>query len=150
MDGLSAGASIIAVVSLAVQLLDTVREVRSFLRNVSDAPKELTRLIGLFDQLELIVENISLLMKRQRQYNGDMDDMICASVHKALRTCETKLAILDEMVKKAMTASEGKHKAARSFGSFRLACKKKDIEEFETQLRHAVTILDLTMTMNLT
>ena len=89
--------------------MDNVRQVQSFLRNVSDAPKELTRLIDLLEQLELIVENISLLMER-RQHNGSVDDTICASVHKALSTCETKLAILDDVVKKAKTASEGKHK----------------------------------------
>lgn len=88
-------------------------------------------------------------MEQQRKHNGDMDDTICASVHKALSTCETKLAILD-VVKKAKTTSEGKHKATRSLGSFRLACKKEDIEEFETQLQPAVTVLDLAMTMNLT
>lgn len=150
MDGLSAGASIIAIVSLAFQLLETVREVHSFLRKVSDAPKELMRLIDLLEQLELIIENISLLMERQRQHNVNADDKICTSVYKALRTCQTKLTILNGIVNKANVASDGKRKIAKSLGSFRLACKKKDVEEFETQLQHAVTILDLTMTMNLT
>jgi hypothetical protein len=150
MDGLSAGASIIAVVSLAIQLLDTVREVRGFLRNVSDAPKELARLIDLLEQLELIVENIKMLMERQRQHNADVDEGICASVHKALKTCETKVAILDELVKKAKTTSEGRNKVVRSWGSLKLANKKKDIEEFETQLQHALKVLDLTMSINLT
>ena len=38
----------------------------------------------------------------------------------------------------------------KSLGAFRIAYQKKDIEELEGQLRDAVSILNLTMTMNLT
>jgi len=47
-------------------------------------------------------------------------------------------------------AASANNKAAKTLGSFRLACKNRDIEGFERQLQHAVTILDLTMTINLT
>jgi len=51
MDGLSTAASGIAVVSLAIQLVDSVREIRRFLRDLSEAPKELKRLVDLLEQL---------------------------------------------------------------------------------------------------
>ena len=150
MDGLSAAASGLAVVSLAIQLVDSVRETRRFLRLVSEAPKELSRLLDLLEQLELILENIGMLMEKQQRYNGDLNSSVSASVHRALKTCESKIKMVEDVVDATKKASSSKNKAVRSFGSFRLACKKRDIEEVERQLQHAVTVLDLTMTMNLT
>ena len=150
MDGLSAAASGFAVVSLAIQLVGSIREARRFLRLVYEAPKELGRLLDLLEQLELILESIGMLMEKQNKDNGDVIDGVSSSVHRALKTCESKLAMLDGVVDKAKKASEVSNKTARSYGAFGLACKKRNIEEFERQLQHAMTVLDLTMTMNLT
>jgi hypothetical protein len=39
---------------------------------------------------------------------------------------------------------------AQSWGLYKLTWKKKDIEDFENELQRMVSILDLTITMNLT
>ncbi|KAE9365956.1 hypothetical protein N431DRAFT_385949 [Stipitochalara longipes BDJ] len=136
MDGLSAAASGIAVVSLAIQLVDSVREIRRFLRDVSEAPKELKRLIDLLEQLELILENIAALVDRQKQGAAQTDIDLSGSILRAMETCESKLKMLEDVT--------------RTFGSFRLACKKRDIEDFERQLHDAISMLNLAMTTNLT
>ena len=150
MDGLSAAASGIAVVSLTIQLVDSVREIQRFLRNVSDAPKELGRLIDLLEQLEMILENVGMLIERQRKHSGDIDVDISANVLRAIKTCDSKVAMLKSIIKTATKASTATNKATKIWGSFRLACKKKDIEEFESQLQNTVRLLNLTMTANLT
>ena len=66
MDPFGAAASGIAVVSLAIQLVDSVRQLQRFLRSVSEAPKELKRLINLLEQLELILDNIGSFIENQR------------------------------------------------------------------------------------
>jgi hypothetical protein len=149
MDGLSAAASGIAVVSLTIQLVDSVRHVRHFLKRVSDAPKELRRLLDLLEQLELILENIGSLIERQNSQHNDHDAPISRSVLKALETCEEKLVMLEDIIAAAKKASHT-NLITRSFGSFKLACKSSDIEDFESQLQHSVSVLNLTMTMNLT
>jgi hypothetical protein len=58
------------------------------------------------------------------------------------------LARIENVVEKAR--KDAKNKAMKSLGAFRIAYQKKDIEELEGQLRDAVSILNLTMTMNLT
>ena len=73
MDGLSAAASGIAFVSLVIQLVDSVRGIRRFLQKFSDAPKELKRLIDLLEQLELILENIGMLINRQKEQSGHVN-----------------------------------------------------------------------------
>lgn len=51
MDGLSSAGSAIAIVSLVIQLLDTVQEINKFLKNVHEAPKEVLNLTETLDQL---------------------------------------------------------------------------------------------------
>jgi len=150
MDGLSAAASGIAVVSLAVQLVGSVREIRRFLRDVSEAPKELRRLIDLLEQLELILENIGALVERQQEHTAHTDIDVSGSILRAVKTCESKLQILEGVVEAAKKSATTTNKAIRTFGSFRLACKRRDIEEFESQLRDAISLLNLTLTTNLT
>jgi hypothetical protein len=148
MDGLSAAASGMAVVSLAIQLVGSVRDIRRFMRQVSDAPKELNRLIDLLEQLELIIEGVGELIEKQRRSapGGDID--VSPNVLRAMKTCESKLERIENVVERARKGA--KTKAMKSLGAFRIASQKKDIEELEGQLRDAVSILNLTMTMNLT
>jgi uncharacterized protein YoxC len=149
MDGLSAAASGIAVVSLAIQLVDSVRQIQRFLRNVSEAPKELRRLINLLEQLELILENIGELIDRQQRQSADEDVALSETVLRAMKTCENTVKGLAGIVDAARKSAEAKNKATKALGSLRLSCKKKDIEEFERQLHEAVSLLNLTMTTNL-
>jgi hypothetical protein len=148
MDGLSAAASGMAVVSLAIQLVGSVRDIRRFMRQLSDAPNELNRLIDLLEQLELIIEGIGELIEKQRRSARDGDIDVSPNVLRAMKTCESRLARIENVVEKARKGA--KNKAMKSFGAFRIAYQKKDIEELEGQLRDAVSILNLTMTMNLT
>jgi hypothetical protein len=148
MDGLSAAASGMAVVSLAIQLVGSVRDIRRFMRQVSDAPKELNRLIDLLEQLEVIIEGVGELIEKQRRSAGDSDIDVSPNVLRAMKTCESRLARIENVVEKASKGT--KNKTMKSLGAFRIAYQKRDIEEFEGQLRDAVSILNLTMTMNLT
>ncbi|KAF8863947.1 hypothetical protein BDZ45DRAFT_72684 [Acephala macrosclerotiorum] len=149
MDGLSAAASGIAVVSLAIQLVDSIRGIQRFLRSIADAPEELSRLIELLEQLELILEGVGKLVENQRTQQGRLDIDVSPSILKAVQTCQKTLTKLEGLIAKVKQASEAQNRAARSFGRFRLACKKEDVEEFEVQLHRAVSNLNLAMTMNL-
>lgn len=149
MDGLSAAASGIAVVSLAIQLVDSVREMRRFLRSISEASEELKRLIDLLEQLEMILEQVGMLVQRQHENTRLEADGVIASVSRAIKTCESKLAKLEEIVEATKNTS-ATSRAAKMLGSIRLACKKKDIREMEQQVHEAVSLLSVTMMANLT
>lgn len=149
MDGLSTAASGIAVVSLAIQLVDSVREIRRFIRSVSDAPKELSRLVDLLDQLEMIFEQIVMLVEKQERARLGNPDVL-AIVMRAIKMCETKLEMIEKVVEASTQASSTTSRSKRTLGSLRLACKKKDIEEIESQLRYATNLLSMAMMTNLT
>ena len=149
MEGLSVAASSIAVVSLTIQLVDSIREIQRFLRLVSDAPKELNRLLDLLEQLELILESIRMLVEKQRKQYAEEETSAMTSILRTTNTCKSKLSILETVIQRTKTAGGASNKVTKYIGNFKLACKKKDIEEVEMQLHHSVCILDLTMTMNL-
>jgi hypothetical protein len=138
MDGLSEAASGIAVVSLAIQLVDSVREIRRFFRTLKDAPEELGRLLDLLEHMELMLEHIGKLVDR----DGD----ISPSVLKAIQTCDNALKELDALIQKAKGNSSTQSRLKRSLGFFRLACKKEEVEEIENQLDRAVNHLNMAMT----
>lgn len=150
MDGLSAAASGIAVVSLAIQLIDSVRKIQRFLQSIADAPEELSRLIDLLEQLELVLEGVRTVADRQRAQHGDLHVDVSQGVMKAVQTCQKALDRLDRLIERMKHNSTTKDKMARSLTSFRLACKKKDIKDFEVQLHRGVSHLNLALTTNLT
>ncbi|KAH8745426.1 hypothetical protein F5882DRAFT_387549 [Hyaloscypha sp. PMI_1271] len=156
MDGLRLTTSGIAAASLSIQLVESVQKIRRFLHHVSEAPKELQRLLDLLEQLELIFQNIRMIIGQQPHYHyhhqyhrSDLDGDVAASVWKATKMCERDLSRLEKVIEAAKVSPKSKNRATKSFESFRLACKKRDIEEFEMHLQQAIGVLNLTMTMNL-
>jgi hypothetical protein len=150
MDGLSAAASGIAVVSLAIQLVGSVREIRRFLHSVSEAPTDLRGLLDLLEQLELILEQVGMLLERQGRNTRLEETGVSISVWRAINTCQRKLAVLEVLVDEAKRASAASSRATRAIGSFKFACRKKDIQGFENQVHGAMNLLSLTMMANLT
>jgi hypothetical protein len=150
MDGLSAAASGIAVVSLALQLVSSVREIRRFLHSILKAPEELKRLIDLLEQLELILEQVSFLVQKQQVNAGLWNTRAMTSVLRAIHTCERKLEMLEAVVEATKKASTNSNRAAQKLGGFKLACRKENIRGIERQINEAVNLLGLTMIANLT
>jgi hypothetical protein len=138
MDGLSAAASGIAVASLAIQLVDSVREIHRFFRTLKDAPEELDRLLDLLEHMELMLDNIAKLV--------DRDSDISPSVLKAIQSCEKALNKLDGLIQKVKRDSSAQSPLKRSLGFFKFACKKEEVEDIERQLDRAVSNLNMVMT----
>jgi uncharacterized protein Yka (UPF0111/DUF47 family) len=138
MDGLSAAASGIAVVSLAIQLVGSVREIRRFFRTLKDAPEELDRLLDLLEHMELMLGNIGKLV--------DPDSDISPSVLKAIQTCEKALGKLGTLVQKFKRNLSAQSPLKRPLGFFKIAYKKQEVEEIEKQLDRAVNNLNMAMT----
>lgn len=136
--------------SLAIQLVDSVRKIQRFILHISEAPRELKRLLELLEQLELLLDNIGALVERQRRHTEETDIDGSLSILKAMRSCEQTLQMIQSIIERTRKRSSASNKATRALESFRLACKRKDIEGFEWQLQNAVVILNLTMTANLT
>jgi hypothetical protein len=148
MEGLAAAASCIGVVSLAIQLVDTVERIHRFFQKVIETPKELQRLKDLLEQLELILQSVWVVFKEEHS-KGHGVTVFSKSIFKALVTCQTNLEILEGFIQNAKSVGKRKGKVSRALDSLKFASKGEDIKEFELRLQHALTTLNLTMTANM-
>lgn len=55
----------IAVASLAIQLLASTNTIRSFIRDVKDAPQELVRVANSLDRLSALFQDVVDLLEQQ-------------------------------------------------------------------------------------
>ncbi len=147
MDPLSTAASGIAVISLAVQLASSVRDIHRFLGSVSGAPKELERLVDLLEQLHCILDGIRALHPKQKEQDNIPD--MHPSVIRALQTCQSKLAFLESIVREANNNLNRHGKAMRAWTSLKLGLKRKGVSDFESQLEQAMIRLQTAMTTNM-
>ena len=147
MDPLSAAVRGFAVVSLAMQLAGTVQDIHRFLRGISGAPKELERLVELLEQLHCMLDGIRALHSKQKELDSIPD--MHPSVMGSLKSCQSRVELLENIVDKAKKDSNRNRKIARTWASLKFTLKKKDVDEFESLLEKAMNRLQLAMTMNM-
>jgi hypothetical protein len=135
MDGVS---SVLAVVSLAIQLMDTIQEIRHFAQKVAHASTKHQSLIPQLNSLEMLLEGVKDISKRDA-YNGAT--MFSDTIRNAMINCDEKLKTLQQFIKQNRSATDGKGKISRSLGAVKLAFKDEDIKEINSSLHQAVAFL---------
>jgi hypothetical protein len=149
-DPFTAAVSSFAVVSLAIQLFDIVREIKSFISYIYESQRTLQGLVDKLEQLELVFTNIKVIIEKQHRANGGEETTISASVLQAMGICKRNLQLLEGVVKSTKSECEGKGKTQKMLAAFKLALKREHMEDFERQLQNVLQILDITITLNLT
>jgi hypothetical protein len=150
MDPFTVAVSSFAVISLADQLFENVREIKSFISYISEGQRILQGLVDKLELLELVFKNTKVLTEKQQRENGGEDTMISASVFQAMEICKRNLRMLEGVINSTRSACKGKSKARELLGAFKLALKRERLEDFERQLQNVLQILDITITLNLT
>lgn len=146
MEGFSGAASAVAIVSLAVQLVDTVQEISKFLKNVQDAPKEVLRLLETLEQLQCTLDNVRQLIDHQflvLRLPGSPVFII-----KAMDNCEKQIKELETLTCKARKSLEHQHTVRRAWSSVKIVAKRKDIEDIRCRLRDAKMDLQFALSSN--
>ena len=146
MDGLSNAASAVAIVSLALHLVDTVRKITKFLDNVQDAPKEVLRLIETLDQLQGTLNNVRQLIDQQflvLRLPGSP-----AFITKAMENCEKQIKALENFASAARRSYEQQQKLRWTWASIRFVATKQDIEDIQCRLRDAKLDLQFALSSN--
>lgn len=143
MDGVG---STFAVVSLAIQLVETGEKISSFFASVQDAPSEVISLAQTLDQLNSTLNQVSYLLDQQylaRRLPGSPVFMT-----NALKNCEKRMRTLESVTLKAKTAMDHRSRVHRSLAAMRFVSKKEDIREMQSQLRDAEAGLQTAMLSN--
>lgn len=136
MDGAS---SVIAVVSLVIQLADSVNKIHEFLKTVRSAPAELTRLIEELDTLHTLLDDSKAIIELQASSRNARPPL--QSYNKALKLCESSITPLDTFVEKNKARGS-------SWASFKLSRGAKVIENCEREIDRAIGKLHLAFSMN--
>ena len=143
MDGV---ASAFAVVSLAIQLVNTVQELRDFLRSVQNAPSELIKLVETLEQLHGTLNQVRHLL--EQQYSILRLPGSTVFMESALRDCNKKISMLENVVNEAKVSLAHQNRVKRTWAAMKLVSKKEDIQEMQSQLLHAETGLQTAMLSN--
>ncbi|CEJ55528.1 hypothetical protein PMG11_01780 [Penicillium brasilianum] len=145
MEVLGAGASVLAVISLAAQLGAGAHTLIKFLQTVSDAPTEIQRLESLLDQIYAIATGVPKALECERKLHGDKH-ILADNIHTSLLNCHKKVQGIERIVDRFKETENGRSVVSRKWASFKMAIKKEEVLELERQLGQAVLTLNVALT----
>ena len=143
---MDAAAGAFAVVSLAIQLVETGEKISKFLTSVQDAPSEVVKLSQTLDQLNSTLKQVSHLL--DQQYHVLRLPGSPVFITNALNDCERKIKTLENVVQKAKRTMDQRNRVQRSWAAMRFVFKKEEIREMQSQLRDAEAELQTAMLSN--
>jgi hypothetical protein len=151
MEALSGAASGIAVVSLAIQVLQSIGTIKTFIRDVKGASKELERLVDLLDRLCALLEDVRSTMERQMPLQGQHFPAPSMTIFNCLKSCEVSLATLQSVIDKYQRAQAGTLSTVKRWNDdVRFGFKKNDIVEFELRIQREIDYLHAAIGLNMT
>jgi hypothetical protein len=140
-------ASGIAVVSLAIQLLASTNTIKTFIRNVKDAPQELRRIAGLLDNLSALFQDVADLLEQQTSLQAQGFPLPSDAILACLQSCEDSLAPLHKIVEKYQKL-QGQTGFRRLHVDIRTALKTGDFLEFGTRIQQEISSLSAAIITN--
>ena len=143
MDGVS---SAFAVVSLAIQLVETGEKISKFLTSVRDAPSEVSKLGQTVDQLNSTLKQVSYLLEQQYLVLRLPGSPVF--ITNALEHCEKRIKTLEDVILKVKTAMNHRNHVHRSWAAIKFVWKKEDFREMQNQLLEAEAGLRTAMLNN--
>lgn len=148
MDPLTASSSIIAIVSLALELGQSAVRTKRFLDDIRNIPVEVTGLQESIHQIRTISDGIRTLLDLQKT-SYSQDSYIYDNIYHAMRTCKDKVDLIREVLQIADQVTHGRPGLSRTWTQFRLVCRKEQIQDLEKQLQQSVTILVTSLLLNI-
>lgn len=146
MDGVFSAASIVTVVTLAVQLGTAIQKLSKFLQNVQEAPKEVVRLVETLDQLHGTLEHVRELLEQQSFVLRLPGSPVF--IFKALGSCEKHIKELEILSAEVRRSFGHQHKVRRTRASMRFVVKKQNLEDIRCRLRDAKMDLQFAISSN--
>lgn len=149
MEALSGAASGIAVVSLTIQLIQSVALIRDFMKDVKGASKELQRLVGKLELLNALLGDAHKVLEQQSSLSGMHFPAPSMAIFKCLQDCERSIQPLVDVVKKlSLPQSQSSSSTARLKNEIKLGLKAKDISTLETRIQHDINLLNNSLSIN--
>ncbi|KAF2791481.1 hypothetical protein K505DRAFT_248867 [Melanomma pulvis-pyrius CBS 109.77] len=147
MEPLSVVASGMAVVSLSLQLIESVSSINAFIRAVKGAPTELERLVESLERLRALLQDVCQLMELQALRSGEHIPSPSMTIFNSLKS-KHQLQPLQRIVDKQ--DPQGRSRSGKLWTSIKLGFKTKDILGFEAHIQQEMTNLTTALMLNST
>jgi hypothetical protein len=149
MEALSGVASGMAVVSLTVQLLQSTNTIKTFIRDIKGASKELQRLSGLLDCLSALLADVRDVMERQTSLQHC--PLPSQTMFDCLKSCQSSLGMLEDIAKKYERKQGDSTSPMRKLrDDIRFGFKTQDITGIEAQIQRDINALNTALGTNAT
>lgn len=136
MDGISAGASILAFVATAVQTSQTIYQIVSAIKSRSE---DVLNLVSTASSLERVLHQLSALVASRSRVNPSQN---LIPLEQLMRKCVSDLhAICEKLWKLGQDSSDGSTKRAWKLVKF--AFKRDEIQKMSRAIQQHVSILTL-------
>jgi hypothetical protein len=126
MDGLSSGVSVLAVVSIAVQLADSIKRIYDFWNSVDDAPNSIRAVIGDLDLLVNVLSDAAA--SEQKLAGGGVTEAI-------LSTCQERINDLLRITQDLESGLASGRRRVRKWVAVKSVFKEKKIRDLQTLSR---------------
>ena len=143
---MEAVASIFAVLSLTIQLIDTVSKLNRFLRSVQGAPHEIVRLIEDLDHLRDYLDHAKLLAEQHQASINPPGST--ATLLKALNSCRLSLEGLADLMSTVENLGSNSGGLRRTWSGLKVVSKKGEIQQFQGRIQTASSRLHFAITLN--
>ena len=134
MDGLSSGGGVIAVVSLAVQLADSVKKVYEFWSSVEGAPEEIHMIAVDLNLISRVLADIALEAQRSGPNH---------TLTGVLDGCGTAVKTLEILVSAIEPGFASTSRRVRKWTAFTAVLKTGKLKKFQDALQRLKTTLIL-------
>jgi hypothetical protein len=149
MEALSGVASAMAVVSLTVQLLQSANTLRTFVRDIKGASKELERLADLLECLSALLIDVHIITERQTSLQHC--PLPPQTIFNCLKSCESSLGLLQEIAKKYERRQGPQVSAMRKLKhDIKFGFKIQDITSLEDRIQRDINNLNTALGTNAT
>ncbi len=133
---MEAASSIIAVVSVAIQLAESIKKLVIFFKDVRDAPSEVN---ALLDDLEILYDTL----QQVGAFSGDSRSS--KIIERALQSCNTEVHKLDSKLSDAARNIKSENICLRKWSAFGIVLKKSQIESLRKAIEQAKSTLTLAL-----
>jgi len=137
MEPLSGGASVIAFVSLAVQLADSIKKLSDFWSSIQEAPQEISALVSDLRLISAVLQEIR---------NDVRDSAPDSTSMQALRGCESLVGGLNALVDDLAPGFTSESRRVRKWTALKAFRRSEKIRKFHGDLANMKSTLNLIQT----
>lgn len=149
MEGLAGAASAISVLSLSLQLINSIKGIKTFIKNVKGAKTEVERLVEQLERLSELLEEIRQVTDFQASQFHKHLQSSSKSILKCLKSCERQLELLKSFVKRYQGLHQNSlSKKEKVWSSVKLGLRANDIAGFENRIEHEIMSLTTALSLN--